>query len=129
MIARCEVPHHHHYYMYGARGIVVCERWRNSFEAFLSDMGLKPSPTHSIDRIDSNGNYEPSNCRWATKIEQANNTRTNRFLEYKGIRKTKAEWARTMGIKIETLNTRMRLGWSVDMALEVPVVMGQKVLR
>lgn len=64
--------------LYGARGITVCPRWAASFEDFLQDMGLKPSPKHSIDRIDVDGNYEPGNCRWATPAQQANNKRNNR---------------------------------------------------
>lgn len=75
MKARCLNKKHHAYARYGGRGITVCNRWINSFSCFLEDMGNKPTVLHSIDRINVNGNYEPSNCRWATYFEQGNNTR------------------------------------------------------
>lgn len=77
---------------YNSKGIKVCERW-DSFEYFLADMGNRPSPDHSIDRIDADGNYEPGNCRWATRAEQANNTTRNRNVTFRGITKTLSQWA------------------------------------
>lgn len=99
MITRCENPNVQGFENYGGRGIRVCDRWRNDFAAFLADMGRRPSPTHSIDRIDVNGNYEPSNCRWATKKEQARNKRNNRLITINGETRCVAEWAERLGCK------------------------------
>jgi hypothetical protein len=96
MISRCTNPRKKDYPNYLGRGIEVCERW-HSFENFLADMGYKPSPEHTLDRIDNNGNYEPSNCRWATRKEQNRNSRWNRYLIFDGISKCIAEWAEILG--------------------------------
>lgn len=97
MKARCYNPNHEHFHFYGGRGIKICDRWLNSFENFLSDMGTAPSPTHSIDRIDNDGNYEQSNCRWLTHKEQCNNRRNNIYFTMDGITKTLAEWCTENG--------------------------------
>lgn len=117
---RCSDRNDKGYKRYGARGIYVCERWRNSFPAFFSDMGKRPSSKHSIDRIDNNGPYSAENCRWATRVVQNNNRSTNRHLTYNGHTMTVTQWARTIGINYFTLNHRLNLGWSIRRALEEP---------
>lgn len=105
---------------YGGRGITVCDRWLNSFEAFLEDMGQRPSSEHSIDRIDNNGNYEPTNCRWATRSEQQNNRAVSRHLVVHGVKKSLPEWAREVGIHSKTIHERLRRGWSDEDAVMRP---------
>lgn len=95
---RCYSKSYIGYNHYGGRGITVCDRWRYSFENFISDMGDKPTIKHSLDRIITDGNYEPSNCRWATRLQQNTNNRRNKFIEYNGQTKTTAEWARLLKI-------------------------------
>lgn len=121
MWRRCTNSKEQNFPRYGDIGISICERWR-TFESFLSDMGTAPSPTHSIDRIDSRGNYEPSNCRWATRSEQARNTKRNRLIEWNGVSHIAADWANLTGIKRTTILERIdHRGWSVDRALTEPV--------
>lgn len=103
------------YYM--GRGIKMCDRWLNSFEAFYEDMGPAPTPKHSIDRIDPNGDYEPGNCRWATHIEQMNNIRNNKRIEFGGVVMTQEEWGRVTGIRGSVIQKRLKRGWTVEKAL------------
>lgn len=106
---------------YGGRGITVCDRWLNSFESFLEDMGPKPSKAHSLDRINNNGNYEPGNCRWATQVEQNNNTRRNRYVTVSGVSKTVSEWAMVTGMPHAVITARLNNGWSDELAVLTPV--------
>jgi hypothetical protein len=105
----------------GGRGILLCQEW-HSFAGFIKDMGLRPSPLHSIDRIDNDGNYEPGNCRWATAKEQQNNKTTNRYVEYRGARTSVADAVRASGSKVSRFCVYQRLnaGWPVAKAIETP---------
>lgn len=121
MLARCYDPKNSHYAQYGGRGITVCDRWRGSFEAFLADMGPRPSLAHTVDREDTNGNYTPQNCRWATATEQGRNRRDNHLLAAFGKTQCIAAWAEELGIPPRTIRDRIgKLGWSVEQALSVP---------
>jgi hypothetical protein len=104
---------------YASRGISVCDRW-GSFDKFLKDMGEKPEGS-SLDRIDSNGNYCPSNCRWASPTQQSRNRRSALMLEYKGQTKCLKEWAEHIGINYQTAHTRFQSGWSIAQIIETPV--------
>lgn len=97
---------------YRDKGIVVCDRWQD-FSAFLADMGKRPEGT-TLDRIDSNGNYEPGNCRWATKSEQMRNKSDNVWIEHNGERLCLAEWEARTGLDHRTIRRRMALGWPVE---------------
>ncbi len=116
MIQRCINPKDKRYQRYGGRGIKVYEKWRKSFSAFYEDMGPRPSPEHSIDRIDNNGDYEPSNCRWATREQQARNTSRTVLIEYKEEENTLKEWSVKLGISYEILSSRLKKKWSVERA-------------
>lgn len=115
MKQRCNDEGHVRYSYYGGRGIKVCERWQNSFSAFFEDMGPRPFKM-SIERIDTNGNYEPSNCRWATRKEQARNTRRKRVLTIDGVEYHLSELAEKYGIDVRTLDKRLQAGWPHDKA-------------
>jgi hypothetical protein len=104
---RCYNINLSNYKDYGGRGIKVCDRWLESFENFLADMGHKPTHQHSIDRIDVNGNYEPSNCRWATMKEQCNNRRNNILIIHNNIKKPFSEWASDNNISYNLLYQRI----------------------
>jgi hypothetical protein len=108
MIRRCHHTNDARYKDYGARGIVVCDRWRSSFDSFASDMGAKPSPLHTLDRINNDGNYEPSNCRWADKKTQNSNTRNTLVVTWDGKTQTMSQWARDLGISNGTLWNRLQ---------------------
>jgi hypothetical protein len=107
---------------YGGRGISICEEWTNNFSAFLSHIGLRPSPEHSVDRIDNDGNYEPGNVRWATRTTQNNNSRRNHKVTLNGESVTLATASRLSGIKSHTILSRLRRGWDEHSAIFSPLV-------
>lgn len=121
MRSRCYNPNATGYERYGGRGVTVCERW-HIFENFLADMGERPSPNHSIDRIDVNGNYEPSNCRWATRIEQQNNKRNNLVVVIRGTKTTFANALRNAHSPVgpSSVARRIARGWSAEDAIAKP---------
>lgn len=108
------------YAVYHQRGITVCDRWANSFPAFLADMGEKPSAAHSIDRTNNDGNYEPGNCRWATNREQQLNKRTNRVVTIDGVTKSISEWADVSPVHYESIRRRLTDGWEPKCAIFAP---------
>ena len=119
MRARCLKPSHKSWPDYGGRGIKICDSWLK-FENFLADMGEKPAGMQ-LDRVDNNGNYEPSNCRWATPMQNCNNRRSSHFIEFRGERRSVSQWARATGIPRDTLSFRLENGWSITDALTIPV--------
>ena len=114
---RCYSPSCRFYGNYGGRGIEVCQKWRESFEAFLDDMGPRPSRHHSLDRIDNDGNYGPDNCRWATWEEQEGNRRDRHVLEFGGDKLSVSEWARRLGLSAGLILDRLDYGWTIGEAL------------
>lgn len=126
MLSRCANPNHHAWHNYGGRGIKVCDRWLGNagFSLFVQDVGIRPTKRHSLERINVNGDYEPSNCCWATAVEQRRNTRFNVLLTFRGETRCVAEWAQAVGIKHSCLKERLRRGWSVEKALTTSVKKG-----
>jgi hypothetical protein len=131
MKSRCSNPNDESYARYGGRRISVCDRWlgENGFKNFYKDMGVRPKEL-TLERINNDGNYEPSNCKWATRKEQNRNTRTNRILEYGGRRQSLSAWAEEYGLNASLLSERLRNRWTIKKALNTPVgPQGVKKLR
>lgn len=122
MLYRCENPKHQAYKDYGARGIKVCEEWHDFlvFKRWVKE--TKPSGNFSLDRIDNNKGYSPSNCRWANGKEQANNRRSNVMIEYQGEIHNLLEWSQILGFNYKNVHNRMhKLGWSFEKAINTPI--------
>lgn len=117
MKSRCLNENDPNYIHYGGRGVTVCDEWRESFDAFRQSMGLAPSPNHSVERDDVNGNYEPSNCRWATQKEQNDNRRDTFRVTYNGVTKSVTKWSVETGISVGAIKHRIKVGWDIGEAL------------
>jgi hypothetical protein len=120
MIGRCRYPSSTGWRNYGGRGIRVCDRWASSYQAFLEDMGRRPSPRHTIGRIDSNGNYEPGNVRWETWAEQTRNRRNSRLITVDGVTRNLIDWAHLAGLSTTAISLRIKNGWDLHDAISVP---------
>lgn len=123
MKQRCYNPNNKDYHCYGERGIIVCDEWLNDFQAFYDwAMSNGYQENLTLDRMNVNGNYEPTNCRWATSKEQANNTRANHYITFEGKTHTMSEWAKIMRISYSTLRYRLNvLHWTIERALTTEV--------
>lgn len=119
MRQRCNCPTAHNYKHYGGKGIKICERW-NDFANFLADMGHRPSPKHSIDRIDNTKGYEPGNCRWATQAEQVRNYCRTKFVTRDGVTLCLKDWAIKLGLQYSSFTARLRKGWTFEEAIAAP---------
>jgi hypothetical protein len=108
MIQRCTNINNANFKYYGKKGITVCDPWRKSYKSFLLDMGERPSKKYSIDRIDVKGNYEPGNCRWATRYVQDRNRRNNRILTFKGESLPMIDWCKRLKVKSQTLRCYLK---------------------
>ncbi len=128
MLMRCQNPNVRQYQWYGARGIKVCDRWK-TFKNFYTDMGDRPRGM-TLDRIDNDGNYEPSNCRWATNSVQHHNKRSNHLITFNGETLNLTDWANCIGISKVTLCARLtRYGWSIERALTTPAQFKSQTFR
>jgi hypothetical protein len=117
---RCTNPNQKQWKDYGGRGIRMCQEWTDSFEAFYAHIGPAPSDQHTIERKETSKGYEPGNVRWATKLEQARNKRSNRMLTFNGQTRCVTEWGEITGIGGRTLAKRLHDGWSINDALTIP---------
>lgn len=130
MKQRCHNPKNKRYPLYGGRGITVCPEWRESFEAFLRDVGRRPAERLTLDRIDNNKGYEPGNVKWTTWTEQSRNRRNCSPVEFRGKKLFLRDWAEETGIPLKVLKARIgRYGWSVERALTEPVGSPRKSSR
>ena len=121
---RCNNPNDKEFHRYGAKGTRMAPEWEADFLAFFNEMGVRPSPAHSLDRIKAHLGYQPGNCRWATKRVQAQNRPTfARVLTHRGKSQTVAEWAREIGLPATTLYARLNKGIPVDEALSMTLQM------
>ncbi len=127
MIARCENPKQTRFERWGGRGIKICRRWRDSFQNFFADVGPRPSPDHSIERVDNDGHYEPKNVRWATSKEQARNRVSTFFVEFRGETRPLVEFVERFDLNYWGVYRRIHsYGWSVDEALTRPLGAGKR---
>jgi hypothetical protein len=116
---RCFNENNKKYPRYGGRGITVCDEWQNSFETFFDDMGLRPGNCSSIERIDNDGDYEPSNCKWANNVEQSNNRSNNRNIMFAGRIQNAKQWASELGVDYPAMLNKLNQGWSIERIAEV----------
>jgi len=127
MNQRCHYPKDRRYPNYGGRGIVVCERWRAAFEDFVADMGHRPAPRHSLDRIDNDGPYSPGNCRWAEPKEQQRNKRNSTIIEFEGKRLSISGWAEETRLPARLISGRLHAGWLPERVLTTPMRIHRKL--
>lgn len=128
MKTRCYNTQNDAYKSYGERGITVCDRWLESFSAFLNDMGERPKGK-SLDRINNDGPYSPENCRWATRTQQSNNTRRNVRILFNGREMTVSEWAKSLGVSREMLANRLSRGWPISRTFTEPADVSKRTKR
>lgn len=120
MLQRCTNPHHKHFNKYGGAGVTVCDRWANSFQDFLADMGKRPGLEYSLERVDGSKGYEPGNCRWATRKEQQRNRTVVKVVEHAGRSQSVSAWAEEAGLPTNVLANRLARGWTMERALGTP---------
>lgn len=121
IIQRCFNPNHPSFKDYGARGITVCKEWKNSFMAFFNDMGKRPSPKLTIERVDNHKGYFSENCIWASRKKQSNNNRRNHLITINGWSLNITQWAKHVGVKAQAIHTRLHLGWTPEKSIFCPI--------